>query len=137
MDNNKVVDSTIVEEEIIEENTVNTEKKYYEIEAEANSQDVNNESEEEFGTTTPLVLGILSVALPVVLGWLFLPSIASIVLGAIALSKSSEYDKLKLPACGKMTAARVLGIIGLIFGIIATVGWIIFILGFGCVACFI
>ena len=70
---------------------------------------VNNQSQEQSGSKTSLILGIISCGC-LFFGW---SSIASIVLGIIGLKKAKEESP-----SGNNSAGYVLSIIGLIGGII-------------------
>ena len=67
-----------------------------------------------------MVLGIIAAALAET-------GIPAIILGAIALSKSNKYLAVYGQTNGKIIAGRITGRLGLIFGIICTVIWAIYI----------
>ncbi len=75
--------------------------------------------------TTSMVLGIIAC----VVAWYPITSIVSIVLGAIAISMAKKvavyFATIALPTPGMATAGKVTGIIGLIFGILMTLFYLV------------
>lgn len=126
----EVKEDTTPVEEAKEEIAPTEEKAYYE---KADDTATNNtyETVEAPGTTAPMVMGIISVALC----WWIGGNIASIVLGAIAISKANKYVAGGFPESGKIKAGKITGMIGMIIGIVSAAIWTIFVFGIGCVGC--
>ena len=73
--------------------------------------------------TVPLILGIISIVLAVILGWTIIGPIAGIVLGILGITKGKKALAIE-PNNSEAKGGRVTGIIGLILNILALIATI-------------
>ncbi len=67
----------------------------------------------------------------IILAWFPIGSILGIIFGAIAISKAKRFDAAGYPTNGRRVTGKVLGVIALVFGIILTVYYTIYLFAFG------
>lgn len=79
----------------------------------------------EDNSTKLLIFGILSIALSGVIGLVF---------AILAKKEATKYEQNFGPATGKAKVGKILGTVGLIVSIIATVLWVLFFCCVGCAA---